>query len=217
MSESLTLGIILALAGGFMDAYSYMGRGMVFANAQTGNFLLLGVSLSQREWSIAVRYLCPILAFIAGIALADTARTYLRHRRAIHWRQVTLAVEMVIFFAVGFLPQSLNLAANSLVSFACGIQVESFRKINGNSIATTMCIGNLRSATQAVCEYWHTKNKGSALRGLLFFGIILCFVVGAVIGSAFVERLSDKAIWFCDLPLLAGFLLMFRKAEMQTE
>ena len=39
ISESIELGAILALAGGFMDAYSYIGRGGVFANAQTGNIL----------------------------------------------------------------------------------------------------------------------------------------------------------------------------------
>ena len=31
MSESIKLGVILAIAGGFMDAYSYMCRGKVFA------------------------------------------------------------------------------------------------------------------------------------------------------------------------------------------
>ena len=46
ISESIELGILLALSGGFMDAYSYIGRGEVFANAQTGNMLLLGVHLS---------------------------------------------------------------------------------------------------------------------------------------------------------------------------
>ena len=34
MSETLRLGIILALSGGFMDAYSYLERGNVFANAK---------------------------------------------------------------------------------------------------------------------------------------------------------------------------------------
>ena len=31
VSESIELGIILALVGGFMDVYSYMGRDGVFA------------------------------------------------------------------------------------------------------------------------------------------------------------------------------------------
>ena len=46
MSETIKLGILLALSGGFMDAYSYIQRDQVFANAQTGNMLLFGVNLS---------------------------------------------------------------------------------------------------------------------------------------------------------------------------
>ena len=45
-SESIELGVLLAISGGMMDAYSYMARGKVFANAQTGNMLLFGVYLS---------------------------------------------------------------------------------------------------------------------------------------------------------------------------
>ena len=44
MSETIKLGILLALSGGFMDAYSYIQRDQVFANAQTGNMLLFGVN-----------------------------------------------------------------------------------------------------------------------------------------------------------------------------
>ena len=43
ISESLPIMILLTLSGGFMDAYSYLCRGEVFANAQTGNILLFGV------------------------------------------------------------------------------------------------------------------------------------------------------------------------------
>ena len=53
ISESIELGIILALAGGFMDVYSYIGRDHVFANAQTGNILLVGVSISEGNWALA--------------------------------------------------------------------------------------------------------------------------------------------------------------------
>lgn len=53
ISESIGLGLLLALAGGFMDAYSYIERGQVFANAQTGTYFYLelifrrGTGLSQ--------------------------------------------------------------------------------------------------------------------------------------------------------------------------
>lgn len=47
MSETIRLGMLLAVSGGFMDAYSYIERDQVFANAQTGNMLLFGVNLSE--------------------------------------------------------------------------------------------------------------------------------------------------------------------------
>ena len=63
MSESLVLGLLLALAGGFFDAYTYLCRGGVFANAETGNIVLLGAHLAEGDWEKALRYLLPIVAF----------------------------------------------------------------------------------------------------------------------------------------------------------
>ena len=48
MSESSFLTAILAIVGGFLDAYSYLMRGHVFANAQTGNIVLFGVNTSKK-------------------------------------------------------------------------------------------------------------------------------------------------------------------------
>ena len=42
--ENLSTGLLLAGAGGFLDAYTFVGRGGVFANAQTGNIVLLAVA-----------------------------------------------------------------------------------------------------------------------------------------------------------------------------
>ena len=68
----------------------------------------------------------------------------------------------------------MNLLANSLTSFACGIQVESFRKIRGNGMATTMCIGNLRSGTQNFYCYFQSRDTNDLVSSALYFGIILC-------------------------------------------
>ena len=42
-SERFRIGALLAVAGGLLDAYTYLMRDGVFANAQTGNIVLLGV------------------------------------------------------------------------------------------------------------------------------------------------------------------------------
>ncbi|MDO5294273.1 MAG: YoaK family protein [bacterium] len=215
MSESLELGIVLALSGGFMDAYSYLCRDHVFANAQTGNMLLLGVNLAEGNWNTALRYGCPVLAFAIGIALADIVRIRLNELSRVHWRQIAVVCEALVLLLVSIIPLSMNLLANSLTSLACGIQVESFRKIRGNGIATTMCIGNLRSATQNICEYWYTKDKKAVRKGILYYGIILCFVTGAVIGNACIHIWGVKAIRVCSLMLGIAVLMMFIDREKQ--
>ena len=211
ISESIELGAILALAGGFMDAYSYIGRGGVFANAQTGNILLVGIHLSLGEFFQAARFLFPVLSFALGIMLSDLIHE--RFSSLFHWRQVTVLLEALILFAVSFIAADLNLLANCLTSFACGMQVESFRKIHGKGIATTMCIGNLRSALQNVDDYIITHNRGFLENGALYFGVILCFVMGAVLGNWCIERLGLHAIVVASVLLAVAFAIMFIDRE----
>ena len=95
MSESFRLGAVLALTGGFLDAYTYLIRGGVFANAQTGNIVLLGVRLMEGDWGGAGHYLVPILAFAAGVLAAELIRGRFRGAQALHWRQITVAAELL--------------------------------------------------------------------------------------------------------------------------
>lgn len=213
MSESIELGIVLALAGGFMDAYSYMCRGKVFANAQTGNMLLFGIYASEGKWNMAFRYVFPVVAFAIGIAIADVVRMKSGGKDSFHWRQIAVFFEIIVLFFVSFMSQNWNLLANSLTSLACGIQVESFRKIHGNAIATTMCIGNLRSGTQNLCEYLVVKDKKKAQKCILYYGIIASFIIGAVIGNIFVKRINEKAILLCAGIICIAFFMMFVDKE----
>ena len=50
--ESYIVSFMLAFNGGFLDGYTYLARGGVFANAQTGNIVLLGVNLANTSWRI---------------------------------------------------------------------------------------------------------------------------------------------------------------------
>ena len=212
ISDSIELGAIMALAGGFMDAYSYMARGGVFANAQTGNILLCGIRLSEADAAGAVRYALPVLCFAAGIALADLV--HCRIARVLHWRQVIVLLEAVALAAVAFIVP--DIAANCVTSFACGMQVESFRKIHGHGIATTMCIGNLRSAVQSVDDYLINRERGFLENGLLYLGTIACFAAGAVLGNWFVGRVGRLAIMMCSALLVMAFAIMFIDRERES-
>lgn len=215
MSETIRLGMLLAVSGGFMDAYSYIERDQVFANAQTGNMLLFGVNLSEGNFSVAMRYFLPVLAFALGIALAEIVHK--KDLNLLHWRQAAVLVEALILLGVAFFPKNMNLLANSLTSFACGIQVESFRKIRGNGIATTMCIGNMRSGTQNLCNYLQDRDIENLKKALLYYGIIICFICGAIIGNFFIKIFAEKAILCCSALLFFAFILMFIDYEREKE
>ena len=192
---------LLTLSGGLQDTYTYLRRGKVFANAQTGNIVLLGQSLFDGDWPRAARYLLPVLAFALGVAAAE----WLRNRPSgLHWQRRVLLWEIFLLFLVGFIPHSLDQLANALVSFSCAMQVQSFRKVAGFSFASTMCIGNLRGGVEALCAFLHRGDRQEGTRARLYFTVILLFALGAALGSLAAQRLGPPAIWLsCGLLALA--------------
>ena len=212
MSESLLIGTLLAVSGGLMDAYSYLFRGHVFANAQTGNILLLSVHLAQQEWRLALQYACPVIAFSIGIALAAITRYISKRFGWLHWRQICVLFEAAVLFAVAWFPQSMNLFANSLISLACGTQVEAFRKIENTGVATTMCIGNLRLAIHSTVTHCIERGDVDKHAALISSAIIAAFSAGAVTGSVLLHHFGTYSIWCSTSVLILCFGLMFYKA-----
>ena len=147
-SESFTLGILLAISGGFWDTYTYILRGEVFANAETGNIVLLGINIAKGDFKNAINYLVPILAFALGVFIIGLIRRRFRDISVFHWRHIIITIEILIVFCVGFMPEALNHLVNVLVSFVCAMQVATFKKVWDCPCATTMCTGNLRSCTE---------------------------------------------------------------------
>ena len=210
MSETLFLGALLTVTGGFLDAYTYLCRGKVFANAQTGNIVLLGVKLAEGQFDALLHYLIPILAFALGVVVAELTRRRFRSHPAIHWRQIVIALEIAILGLVALLPTGeWDTAANVLVSFVCAVQVQSFRKIRGNPCATTMCTGNLRSAADNLYAGLALHDAPALLRASRYLSVVLVFVLGAVAGAFLTQALAEKAVLLCTLPLLAAFGVMF--------
>ena len=209
MSEAFITSVFLALSGGFQDAYTYFTRNEVFSNAQTGNIVLMSTHLMMGEWMDVLRYLLPLLAFAGGVFFAERLQAKYKYAKKLHWRQGILLMEIIILFAVGFMPAKLDLLATALVSFACAMQVQTFRKVSGYSYASTMCIGNLRSGTEAFTSYLHTHDTEKLKKALYYFGIILFFGLGAGIGGNLSIRYGFHIIWVSSGLLLISFLLMF--------
>lgn len=211
-SESFFVGALLSLAGGFLDAYTYITRGGVFANAQTGNMVLLGLRLSEHRWSDSLSYLIPIFAFAAGVLLAEWIRSRFLTSQRLHWRQLVLGIECVVLFAIGFIPSgSWNPSVNIAISFVCALQVESFRTVHGLSFATTMCTGNLRSGTELLFHSLQTKDSALLRSAMKYYAIIVFFICGAVGGFLAAGALGVRAVWIAFGILLFVFLLLWQR------
>ena len=211
ISESFRLAAVLALVGGFLDAYTYICRGQVFSNAQTGNIVLVGLALAENNFINAIYHFLPVVAFIVGVIITETIKRRVKFKETfIHWRQIVIIIEIIALLIVGFIPSGrFDMLSNILISFVCSLQVESFRKVNGNAYATTMCTGNLRSATEHLYNYKQTKDKRILKNSLQYYGIILFFIVGALIGSILTHIYFVKAVLFALIGLIAVFVLMF--------
>ena len=209
MSESMLTAAFIILSGGLQDAYTYLCRGKVFANAQTGNIVLFSAYLFDGDWAHSRRYLVPVLSFMLGIFVAECIHRHFKHMERVHWRQLILLAEIVLLFLVGFLPQEGNTAANALVSFVCAMQVQTFRKVRGHAYASTMCIGNMRSGMESLVAYFRSRDHETLVKSLTYFGVIGVFAAGAGIGSVLSQTIGHGIIWVCCGLLSVSFFLMF--------
>ena len=220
MSESYFVGLVLAVVGGYIDAYTYLARGEVFANAQTGNLVLLGINFVSGNFMKAVSYLPPILAFIVGVVITEEVRKFVNKGR-LHWRQYIIILEIIVIAVVCFLPEGkadwidFNMVTNVMISFVCSLQVQCFRNIRGISCATTMCTGNLRSGTESFSKFLRLRDRKDFVDSLYYFGIILIFAVGAGLGGVLSARWGFKTIFISCVILLIANLTMIEKRTTQ--
>lgn len=209
MSESFLNSAVLAVSGGFQDAYTYFTRDKVFSNAQTGNVVLMSQEFMAGNFIGGIKYLLPFLAFGLGVLVTEQINARYKMAKRIHWRQLIILIEIAILAIVGFIPHSLNMAATVLVSFSCAMQVQAFRKVNGFAYASTMCIGNLRSGTDALSAFLREKRKEALIKAFHYYGIIFFFAVGAGIGGNLSVAWGIHTIWVSCILLLISMVFMW--------
>lgn len=208
VAEKFRVGALLSLVGGYLDTYTYICRGGVFANAQTGNIVLMGLRLTDGEFAGALHYLIPILSFVAGVMAVEAIKARFNDDPKVHWHQLTLLVEMAVLVVVGFIPESRNDLANILVSLTCAMQVEGFRRLHGNAYTTTMCTGNLRSGSESLFAYIKTKDDEEKQKAIEYFAIILIFIIGAALGAVLTRIIGIKAVFVCLAGQLGALVIL---------
>ena len=214
-SQSLPVAFFLALSGGFFDAYTYVCRDGVFANAQTGNMVMLGISVAKLNLHASFLYLIPILAFVAGVFLSEVIKQ--KSSTAESFSKFILLLEVLILLGVAFIPQRLNMLANVLISFVCAMQMETFTKFENQVIATTVSTGNLRKAAEFVFKAVTEKNREDMKIAFMYILIIALFVFGVVFGTWASDLFGIRSVWIAAALLFIGIVIITRKTEYIPE
>jgi uncharacterized membrane protein YoaK (UPF0700 family) len=214
-SDSLRLGVLLAIVGGFLDAYTFICRGGVFANAQTGNIVLVGIDVAQGNFVQASMALLPILAFIIGIIVTEMVKAFEfpSSKSVSYSEQIILIIEIIVLFIVGFIPSTVPHAFATLaISFVSSVQISSFSRLVDSPYSTTMCTGNLRTASQAAYKAFVKKDISARLKTTRYMIIIFSFIIGACIAGILTLLVWVKSIWFATIMLILS-LILFRIDE----
>jgi len=207
-SRNRSVAMLLTLSGGFLDAFTYVGHGGVFANTMTGNVALLGIQIAAGQWAQAVRHIPPLIAFVFAVFVVhllhlDALKPSIR-RPAL----VCLLLE-IVFLAVaasGLLGDS-DVWLIPGITFVATLQTLSFTHVEKLTYTSVMTTGNLRRAAKKLMEGFIPKYDRAALHDASLLGMAgFCFFAGAVLGGVSTRALHDGALWLAVLLLVAALL-----------
>lgn len=205
MCERNWIYFTLMVVSGFFGAFTYILRGNVFCNAQTGNVVLMGIALGAGEWSQALYYLIPISAYLLGAFVSELLPNPVKHRLPIRWDTLFIAIEMAAVIALGFVPESAPVQISQVaINFIASMQYNTFRQAQGEPVATTFATNHIRQIGVGVAKaVMHIRSKDKSYRTKLYkhLFMVIFFIVGAVAGTLLCNLFLGHAIWFTLLPL----------------
>ena len=201
--------VLIAVAG-FYGAFTYLLRGNVFCNAQTGNVVLMGLALGSGRWGEALYYTIPIFAYMLGAFVSELLPSPTKRVLHIRWESILMGIEMLVVLLLGFVPETAPVQISQVaINFIASMQYNTFRQAQGMPMATTFATNHIRQigvglAAELCCRGKEDKSHRKKMKKHFF--MLIFFFFGAVIGTVFCNQWKGKAIWINLIPL--GFLLV---------
>ncbi|WP_064581177.1 YoaK family protein [Streptobacillus moniliformis] len=183
------IAFLLTMIGGFLEIYSYLLLGKVFATTITGNLILLVFNLKRLEVRNIIKYLVPIIFFCLGVLVSEKIKSKI----TISFSKLVLFLEILILSFIPFM--KIQLIAISLIAFISGIQIQTFRKISNNVYMSTMCTGNTRALVEAL-----TNKREQDIKD--YFVVVSGFLLGVLLGDISIVFFDKFSIYICVLMIL---------------
>ncbi|MBV8930664.1 MAG: DUF1275 domain-containing protein [Mycobacteriaceae bacterium] len=206
---TLRFAVLLTLANGFLDAHTYVARGGVFANVQTGNVIFFAIHLSEKDWASSLARLWPIFAFIAGVTLASHIKSGRVEKRIHHPLRWTMGIQAAVLAGFGFVPAAVpNSYVTVPISFLAGMQIGLFRSVEDLTYMPVATTGNLMRIIEAGYDAFVEKHRRSRHAFGVYATLIGAFAAGAIAGAFATRFWGLHAIWV-PAGCLAVTLILF--------
>lgn len=203
--------LLLMMSGGVMGAFTYILKGGVFSNAQTGNILLLGISIGEMHWKRAAYLLFPIFAYFLGAVVSEIFPVYVRKKELLRWDTLLVGIEAAVLLVLGALPESVPEEVFQVsINFICSMQYNTFRQAQGIPMATTFCTNHLRQ-TGIYAAKWIRKRKDADMkRSRRHLEMLAAFVAGSIVGAVLCKYIGGHAVWGAAFLQIIVFIDLLR-------
>ena len=185
---------LFTFTGGFSNVYTYLYRGGIFSNMQTGNLIKFIISLSNGIFEPL--YFVPIISFIIGcmvsISINKLKNSYI----------FNLIILFTIYLSCGFIPNTIvwNIIIVSVLAFLGAMMFESFNECLSVSYTSIMCTNNMRLLSSNVVQ----KNYKKAL---FYLSIIISFSLGCFIAIILGKTFDVYSISFLSIIFILCLVL----------
>ena len=209
--EHVSVFYLLMLNSGIMGAYTYVVRGGVFCNAQTGNMVLMGIALGDANWLEAAYLLIPISAYFIGAIISEILPKKIKKINFLRWDTCLIGFEVLVLIALGFVPESAPFQISQIaINFICSMQYNTFRQAEGVPMATTFCTNHLRQTGVHLIKWVKKKDQKAKERFLIHIFMLGMFIAGAAVGTVLSRLILGKAIWGAAVIMMIIFIGLFR-------
>ncbi len=191
--DSLPSASILAFTGASLDSFLYLNHGHVFAGVMTGNAVLCGVGVFNRNSGSALHYAWPLLAYGCGIWLVAVAQRRIRHSPV----RFCLCIVILGMLTMSFIPRSFpDTAYAFIVVLLTGFLVGISRKVDSYAYNATVMTGTIRDATLSLHGALNAHTRAANLaKARDLWTLMLSFFAGAVSGGLLGRHIGNHALW----------------------
>lgn len=217
--EQIFFGVFLSFVGGFFDSFTFINSNGIFANAQTGNLIFIGLDLAQGKFSAATLYIPPVIAFVVGVIFSEYIIVKKKNIAIAKKINISLVIQIILLFLAYFLPYIANYDVRPLfVSFVCAMQFDSFRTVHNIPFASIFCTGNLRSASEHLFRVLYLKESNSKFKFFIYASLIFIFLLGVIIGGVISNNFKHEALLFVIFILILNLCIsIFHDVKLRNK